>query len=324
MSHRNKNVVRFEKRATNHIGLFFVFLLTIGLIVGGGFLLYKYRDKIDWNLTLPWESSSSGGKEKEESGKKGTNKELTPPQLKNDNKISKGNSTFEITKISTDDKGFVITAVYTSKSRTSTMDVTQVVIDGFHTTTTFKVEDTYDVNDPTTKPGKEFKFRIYSTDLNKYNLTTFSSLTFHYTIYEYSETFSNCVTKLNFNSYVKTNDGLKGLSDVGSSANVKIQYYKTEEFLEETYIYFFADNKDVSSKEEIKIKKLIINDRVYEMPEFSEVLPKGSGILFYIKIPSKKIKNVENFTVSFYILKHNIAEDAYTDIYITNDYTKEL
>jgi rRNA maturation RNase YbeY len=42
-----------EKRATNHIGLFFVFLLTaIGLGVGG-YLLYKNKDNLE--LTLPWE-----------------------------------------------------------------------------------------------------------------------------------------------------------------------------------------------------------------------------------------------------------------------------
>ena len=75
---------------------------------------------------------------------------------------------------------------------------------------------------------------------------------------------------------------------------------------------------------ELKIKKLIINDRLYDMPEFVEAIPKGSGTIFAIKIPEKKIKKVENFTVSFFILEYNIAGTSYNSIYSTNDYTKEL
>ena len=75
MSHRNKNVVRFEKKATNHVGLFFFFIFAVESFGGGGFLLYKYRDQIDWNFTLPWESGKDGENGKDSSGKK-SKKEL--------------------------------------------------------------------------------------------------------------------------------------------------------------------------------------------------------------------------------------------------------
>jgi hypothetical protein len=68
----------------------------------------------------------------------------------------------------------------------------------------------------------------------------------------------------------------------------------------------------------------MINDRLYDMPEFIEVLPKGSGTIFAIRIPEKKIKEVENFTVSFFILEYNTTGTSYNSIYSTNDYTKVL
>lgn len=323
MSHRNRNVVRFEKKATNHVGLFFVFLFTIIAAVGGGYLLYKYRDKIDWNFTLPWESNEEGENGKGSSSKK-TNKELVIPQFKKNSSIAKGKSVFELTKIEADDKGFIIHATFKTTSLEATFDVSQVVIDGYHTTTTFKVTDTYKVGDPTTKEATSVKFRISQTDLDKYNLTSFKNIVFHYTLYENETTYNNCITALSLENYVETSDGLQGLSDVGDNERVYIKYYKTEKYSDETYIYFFVDNKNTKFDTELKIKKLMINDRLYDMPEFTETLYRGSGSIFSIKIPEKKINKVENFTVSFYILEYNTTGSSYNSIYITNDYTKEV
>lgn len=323
MSHRNKNVVRFEKKATNHVGLFFVFIFAVAIFGGGGFLLYKYRDQIDWNFTLPWESGKDGENGKDSSGKK-SKKELVVPEFQRTKSIIKGKSTFEIIKIETDEKGFVIHANFKTTSPQATFDVNQVVIDGYHTTTTFKVKDTFSGNDPAAREGTNVKFRIYQTDLDKYNLTSFKNLVFHYTLYENDQTYNNCITQISFTNYVKTSEGLKGLAEVGDNERVFIKYYKTDKFLNETYIYFFVDNKNTKFNTELKIKKLMINDRLYDMPEFIEVLPKGSGTIFAIRIPEKKIKEVENFTVSFFILEYNTTGTSYNSIYSTNDYTKEL
>lgn len=323
MSRRNEDIFRFEKKATNHIGLFVVIFLAIILLGGGGLLIYIYRDKIDWELSLPWEGALGGSNDKEKSKNKNSKKELIIPTI-NRATIAEGKTTFEITKIEADDKGYLITAMYLTYSRTSKMIVDTLIIDGFYTTTEFEVKDEYNWNDKSTHEGQEIKFRINKTELDNYNLSGFSSLTFHYTIIEPEETFDNQITRIAFTNSISLDNGFKGLLKVDQVEDITIEYYKAEEYPDGTYIYFLATNADARDTRELKIKKLIINDRIYDMPEFSETLYKGCKRLFHIKIPSNKIREVEEFTVSFYVLKDDDTTGKYTTVSITNDYTNDV
>ena len=59
----DRSLIRMEKRATNHVGLFFVLLLTaIGLGLGG-YLLYTNKDNLD--LILPWDKQEYDEEEHE-------------------------------------------------------------------------------------------------------------------------------------------------------------------------------------------------------------------------------------------------------------------
>lgn len=315
------NIVHMEKRATNKFGLFLVFLAVIAIFGGGGFLVYKYRDRIDWDIKLPWETSnkSKGESKKETANKKKNNRELIVPRI-----ISSGffenKTVFNITEIKADDRGYLFTAELLSQTSWSTITVEAVLIDGFYTSAKFELSDAADVD---TQVSTKKTFRIPQTELDNFNINGFTYLNFFYVIEEPYFTSKSKIGVIKFATEYEINNGREGLIKVDQKGDLLIEYYKMFEEDDATYLYFDAKNSDLKSKRKILIKKLMINDRLYEMPEFEVEIFKGARQSFYIKIPKKKIKNVESMLVSFYILNQD-ENGNNKAIYITNEYSKEF
>lgn len=317
------NIVHMEKRATNKFGLFLVFLAVIAIFGGGGFLIYKYRNQIDWEFKLPWEKSE----ETTETTEKGTttstkkkNRDLIVPTPRNGSSIQEGSSLFEIVDVKGDDRGYLFTAQLTTSVDWATITVEGILLDGYYTEATLELSDTSDIG---AQVGTQATFRVNQTDLDKLNVNGFTRINVFYILEEPYEKYYLKMGVINFETEYTITNGNKGLIKVDEKGSLLIEYYKTVKADNATYIYFEAKNSDLSSNREILIKKLMINDRIYEMPEFTETVYRGARKSFYIKIPTSKIKDVEEFLVSFYIINRD-SDGNNQGIYITNEYSKEL
>lgn len=318
------NIVHMEKRATNKFGLFLVFLAVIAIFGGGGFLLYKYRDHIDWNLKLPWEKiidkkDEADDKKENSTNDKKKNKELVIPRIKS-NGIILNETTINIVDIKADDRGYIFEVALVTNHDWAIVNVESVLIDGYYTTASFGIRDNKDIGEqvPTTTT-----FRITKTELDKYNINGFNSIAFFYSHQFPHIDNPSKLGVIQFGNEIQINNGHKGLIKVDQKGSLLIEYYKTVKADDATYIYFEAKNEDIVNNREILIKKLMINNRIYEMPEFKEVAYRGSRILFSIKIPKEKIKVAEEITVSFFIINKG-SDDNTKAVYVTNEYTRKL
>ncbi len=316
------NIVQMEKKASNKFGLFLVFLAVVAIFGGGGYLVYRYRDKIDWDIKLPWETSSTKKEEKDNKDKtnnKKNNRELVVPYSKES--IREGNTTLSIKEITADDRGYLITFELLTNAKFANLTVDEILIDSFYTGATLEISDAFDSSG--TQEGTTKKVRIDQTELDKFQINGFSRMNLFLTIEEAGSEPKHMMKVMSFNNETAYQAGNKGLIKVDEKGGVLIEYHKVVKDSDETYIYFEAKNSDLNNKKEILIKKLMVNDRIYEMPKYQETLYPGARQSFYIKIPKKKIKDVENFLVSFYIIDKGETE-IYNGIYITNEYSKTI
>jgi Fe2+ transport system protein B len=127
----------------------------------------------------------------------------------------------------------------------------------------------------------------------------------------------------NFTSNFTTDNTRKGLIHIDEKGNTKVRYYKTVKDNDYTYIYFDFKNSDYQANKEIVIKTMYINDKLYNMQSFKEVIYRGSERDVYIKIPRKKINNVKNIRISFYIIER-APDNSINKLYITNEYSKNV
>lgn len=313
------NIVHMEKRATNKVGLVLVAIFVIIIFGGGGFLLYKYKDHIDWELKLPWQSSTKKEQkeEKEKNKKKKNNRELIVPTDLQRNSTGLDGCYLTITGVKADDRGYIISSEFSSEEQEwCILKVSQILINGYYTTTNFEISDTAGGE----KAKKEF--RINKTELDSMNITTLRDLTLFLSTENPTGKERSKINTFVFTNEIHIKDGREGLLKVDEKGNSLIEYYKTDFVNDGTYIYFEVFNGDVVYNKTIKIKKLMINNRLYEMPEFEAKAYRGARNTFCIKIPVKKIKDVEEIQVSFYILTENEKGEP-IEMYITNEFHKK-
>lgn len=317
------NIVHMEKKATNKFGLFLVFLAIIAIFGGGGFLIYKYRNQIDWEFKLPWKKSeekTDNSKNETTTSNKKKNRDLIVPTVRTGSVIKEGNSIFEITDVKGDDRGYLFTAQLTTNVEWSTITVEGILLDGYYTEATLELSDTKDIGD---QVGSQATFRVSQTDLDKLNVNGFTRVNVFYILEEPNQKYNLKMGVINFKTEYTITNGNKGLIKIDEKGSLLIEYSKIVKADNATYIYFEAQNNDLTSNREILIKKLMINNRIYEMPEFTEAIYRGSRKSFYIKIPTSKIKDVDEFLVSFYIISRD-SDGNNKGIYITNEYSKEF
>lgn len=318
----NDDVVRMEKKATNKFGLFLIFLFVIAFFGGGGYLVYRYRDKIDWNLKLPLENKEETKKEENKTNKKEENKKRTDLIVPTGfiKAISESGCNFSFTEISLDDKGYLLKGQLSTHHSYCIFDVNQMVVDGFYITPKFTINYQSANNDPN---PKTVDVRIPQTEIDNLGLNGFKVITLYYTVQNPKEKVDEKIVALNATAQFKVNNSPKGLIKIDYKGNTQVYFNKVVEASDGTYIYFNFFNEDTRNIRKILIKKLLINGKLYEIEDFEKKVYRGSMISHYIFIPKKDFRKVEEFKVSFFIIRENnqTEEHAY---YITNEYTKTL
>ena len=308
----NKEKKSAKKIFIDVVGIFIV----ISLIVGT-FLVIKNHEKIF--SSLPISTDEDGklvlGRKKTTTTSKST--ELVKPDSQNTVSQKARDVNIEIADFDTTETkdAFVFTVIIstTKKEFSDMVYCEKMAVDGFEISNTFEVEIEGAVS-------VKVDIRIDKTELAQYEITKPNEIDFFLrTGEEIEKGRFPFKAKLNIIYYAPMDNSIKDLLVIGEEANTVLSFYKQEEDIENTYIYFDVKNTQIKNLTNIKLKKLIINDKLYEDADVNEDVYYSTEKLFYIKIPRKEIPNVKNFTVSFFIISG--TENESQEIYITKEFT---
>lgn len=320
------NIVRFEKRSTNKIGLFFLFIIVLGGLGFGGYYLYQHRSEIDWELKLPWKKENSNNENSSENNSSSSSKNnrddlVLPNKYDKTENVSGG--TIRVYDIKLDDKGYTISVDYTNPLADTEFIVEKVLVNGFETSSSFTISETLDPGSKNAQLPTTTKFRILRTELEPLKITGLKKLTFFYRRIQNGEESTLERREFSLTNNIDFKTELEGLINIyKKDKEFTLNYYETITDQDNTYIYFDIKNDTYNSNKQVRIKKLIINGELYDYQDLDFKLYRGAENIFSIVIPKSKIKKVESFTVSFFITAY--LDDEVLGIYMTNDYTKTI
>jgi len=326
MAKRTDEMMLFEKRAANKKGLVIVFLLALTFFGVGGYFVYKNKDNFEWHL--PWEKeeeTSSPEKPKQNpiiQNSSTKNTKLDVPTL-NPKEISRNNTTIKVYGLEADDKGYSFKVDFTAKESTTTINIEKVLIDGHDTSGSLILTDSLDIHPQQPTTGI---IKIPKTELDALNITGFKRLTLYFRLINEKSNKSLIRLDIEVFSNIDYDNSIKGLIEMFSGGETLARYYQTLTDNDNTYIYFDFLNENRDEIKNIKVKKLLINDELYDYSELNEVLYAGAEKIFYIVIPKNKVKEVKSFNISFFIINNAKEQDdkVFPAIYSTLEYSLEF
>lgn len=224
------------------------------------------------------------------------------------------------TSIEANSKGYTIKfKVYHDTHITpSYLTIDGIYIDGYDTDKSIK---TFSFTNEDTEIS--FDFTIDKTKLDLLGINDFNNVMF---LVKIESIDSNERSQLRYTTIeiptkqvAKINNDKDEKIRIDESSSIKYYYYKTEEDKENYYIYFiFDENSEKSdpSYHEISIKKLLVNNKVYDA-KLSLSLKGLSKSIKYITIPKKEISKIDQLSISFAAKTYNYLENKMTGIYFT-------
>lgn len=323
----DRNLVRMEKRAANKGGLFLILLIAlIGLGVGGYFI-YENKDEIHW----PWQKVEEKDEEDENPIADDNNSsggKLHLPEISPEVDILQLRvqpATLHVTKLKATSKGYELEFtlqltsnkdLYNEDSFTSyEVDCTKILVDDYEVTPTFNVKITKD------KTKATANVIIPMSELENLEMYSFRALRFFFTITrtERDTTLKPVNTESRVTAYqdVFVDNTKDTMITFNAQDSVKISYYKKIEAEDATYLYYVVENNNKVNSHKIEIKKLVINDEIYNKASINVDTHYNSNTMFYIKIPRKDFNEVNKIKSSFFILRPEGDDQA---IFMTNDY----
>jgi len=329
--------MKVEKRATNKIGLIFFWILVIAGLAGGGYYLYTHKDSlnIDWNITLPWnkdktqeqDNASGANNIKRNERSNTTTGFVDPTNVQTPLFNHSGSCTIYMEKIETNKKEIIFNYRVSNIPRNGEnpanrhackIEVTRIAVNYF------PISNVFEVSLPEYGTEKTGQIAIKRSELEQYEINGIKTLTFFYKEYNLlkpNEEAKYSLDLVTVNSIKTFEDNLAGLT-FDTIGKTKFDYYKTITDKDSTYIYFIINNIEGIRDVTIKVKKLLINGKNYNVPKVEcEVLHNLRNI-FYIEIPKSEFKKVNSFNVSFFMIEQ-VGEKTY-NYYLSNEYSKEL
>lgn len=234
----------------------------------------------------------------------------------------------KITDVKADSGGFLIgISLKTLVNKYTTISVKQVNLDGFYFTTTFELSDPVDHSSEGVVLAAEdqtpttYYFKIKKTELDDLDMFGFNNIKLIYDIENDERRQSNREFYVEFNNDLNIVNKREGLIRIDEKCEVVVSYYKTVAAADGTYIYFDFVNKSMYDDIQVYVKELYINNKIYDMSEFSGISNRSSQKALYLFIPSKDVERVNTMQVKFFLVK----EDETTrekSFYITNEYIR--
>lgn len=304
MNNSEDNFMRLEKKATNKVGLIILFIIVIGLLGVGGYFVYKNKDNISFDFTMPWQKKDEERKDDKTTTTKTDEKTIIKRQnVKISSKqIYKGNNlTIDPDSITYDEKdGYTVKlkALYSSANNLS-ISISHITVDGY------QLENSTDNISLVGNVSSNISVNIPVSFLDLYSLEEFSQVVLYGKVNQNSQnTTNNNEIKfvVNTDKTTENTTSLANLEPINSNSDIKIYYYKIVSSKDENKIQILIDNQNDSVNYDFKINQLKINNTKYEDVSFNETVNYNSKKFVYITIPTKKIKKIEEFEVSFFIL----------------------
>jgi hypothetical protein len=278
------------------------------------------------NISIPWI------KEKNETTKHQTSSRdqmglIIPKLPKEYNSVEMLESTLTYKRVTKDNNGYIITMELTTKAEFATIEVKEVLIDGFYVTTKFAISDTIDRDaDGYELPEQiptEYKFRIKQTELDELGIFGFNEIKIFYDIETNKEKYTDVTFAMVAINDLNIVNERKGIISIEKVNGVEISYYKTVDAEDATYIYFDLKNKNLEKDIMLYVKKLKINGEIYEYKDLKEKLYREAQHAVYIKIPKDKVSRVNTIDITFFLIEENIKGEIEA-AYITNGYQRSF
>ena len=319
--YRSKDILEeLEEKKENPVIPIVIFIVIVIAIAVGSIFVYNALFKEN-TIEIPWikndnKPTTSGKPSREQM------ELLVPKMSDNGNTISIDSGQIILKDIKADSNGFLVTAELVSFEEFFTFETTHILVDDLYTTTSFAVSDRYDSEyNAHDQIGTPFTFRLKKTELDELDVFGFNRLR----IFGNMETPNKKEKNISFD-YVFYNDiqiinERKNLLQIDTVNELVISYYKVVDSLDATYIYFDFNNKKTNKKFKLNVKKLIINNELYDMSDFNETVYQGAQQSIYIRIPKDDISMVNTMKVSF-ILSEVDLDNKVVAVDISDEYSK--
>lgn len=276
------------------------------------------------NIDLPWVNNKEEQKKPQTSSK--DEMDLIIPSLPLDlNSLEILDAVVNFTKVTSDKNGYLITIELTSHSEYTTMEVKEVVLDGFYLTTKFAVSDRIDYDENGWEKSEQdptiYEMRIKQTELDELGIIGFNEIKLFFDIENEKEKMLDSNYSIIAINDLNIVNERKGLIQIDSKNELILSYYKTVDADDATYIYFDFNNQNRDKDLKIYVKKLEINGKLYDLQDFGDKVYRQSRRALYLKIPKKDFSRVNTFNVSFFVTEETRAGKV-EYAYITNEYSR--
>lgn len=299
--YNDDNFVRMEKKATNKVGLFILFLIIIAGIGGGIYYYLNNKNSIKIDFSLPWEKN-----EQEEKNQKQSDLNIERQSLEiSTEKVFNANELIIVPSILDFDEatGYKLTLDFSNPSSSYVNGtINNVLIENYQ----LDYNLSFNLNP---LENKTFYIDIPVEFLDKYFIETFSSIILKIDVYVAGENkYPNWSVPINTNAQESLTQ-LKDLSPLGNTEDVYIKYHNITSDDEYYYINLLFENKSATKEYSLLVQNILINDKIYDVSSFNTIVKTEAKKIDSIKIPKKDYKRISNVTISFFAINNN---DIYT------------
>ena len=309
-------VVRVEKKRASYIGLIIFFSLVVSVFCFGLYLYIQNPQKVKAffkkdEVYIEEKTDSKGNVVI------GNNALL---QVSFDHveifKSKKGLKVY-IESVERANNGYTVTVLFKASSDLSYADVKvlDVLIDGYSIGEEFKIS----IREPEEEVKKDFF--IKKTTMAELEMTRFSRISMYFHVDYGNDKYEDFFGEAETFSYEKIDNRKKGLINLGTNDKLTIYYYKVLQDKDFYYIYFLLKEKNYNYNHYVQLKKLIINDEVYNYEdELNIYMRENTMKQFYLKIPRKDFDEISSFRISFYLISDKGGDFGENTIYITESF----
>jgi len=311
-------VVRVEKKRTNLIGLIIVFAVLIGAFCFG--LYYYIQNPQKVRAIFKKDEVYINEKTDSQGNVVVGNNSLQPVKFDMKQVYYSRDYGYDVyvESVETANNGYTVNMLIKTSGRLypTKMTILDVLVDGYSTGITFDIK--------LEEEESEYKvdFFIKKTTLAELEITRFSKLSFYFYCEIDGREFKidRAFKSVDSFSYEKVDNRKSGLINLGKKDGLTIYFYKILQDKEFYYLYFLAKGDNHKHNHYIQLKKLIINDEIYNYEAEFETFARESAMKqFYLKIPRKDFEKINNFNVQFFLITDD-EKDEEKNIYITNSF----
>ena len=318
----DNKVVTVEKKATNKLGILVLIVVVMAVLGFGAYYLITNKSVISLDFNLPWQKEKEKEEEEVEEETVIIDGEKISKKSKSEKKLERQPVELDLNNSFLEDEGVELKVIkndykegaYILKlkmSNTGTMDsvlkVKAISVDGCQFSQTFTMQ---------TSPGTETTYDLVlpAQELDKNRIGTFSEIIFISDFTIAGETNERRIS-LSADENI-TDPDITPIASIGIiDKKVEIKYYKKEESVNSTKLYFLFNNRS-DRVYTYYIERLAVNDKDIDVSKYKDTIYDGVKYVSVVEVPKKLLSSNKKLNISF------IFQDSDKSIYKTVE--KEL